>query len=234
MAKSNFSWLKILTIFIMLFIFNTEAARSPSKKQKFESMLSMEVLRPTSLSYLNSDISDILPIFVGDISYVNNTITWSAFCFRQNEARLEFHKHPASKYGGWHTSCQVTGNASSPLDLSCADLYIFSTPFGIKPDYFFRHGEHKIEFEEWEGEAEYEYEQMRVNFETRPHPWVTPNSNADDIESGDFLALSKIRGQSGGFETLEKWVTGAYAGHPAVCLTNPDGKLFVAKSGPHK
>ncbi|KAL5057592.1 hypothetical protein RYX36_029196 [Vicia faba] len=39
-----------------------------------------------------------------------------------------------------------------------------------------------------------------------------------DIHSGDFLAVSKIRGRWGGYETLEKWVTGAFAGHTAVCL----------------
>ncbi|XP_050219794.1 uncharacterized protein LOC126670171 [Mercurialis annua] len=72
---------------------------------------------------------------------------------------------------------------------------------------------------------------MNVSLEERPHPWVTANINPDDIRSGDFLALSKIRGQSGGFESLEKWVTGSYAGHSAVCLRNPEGKLFVAESG---
>ncbi|KAK6132887.1 hypothetical protein DH2020_033367 [Rehmannia glutinosa] len=35
----------------------------------------------------------------------------------------------------------------------------------------------------------------------------------------------------GGFETLEKWVTGAYAGHSAVCLRDSEGKLWVAESG---
>ncbi|KAL5057589.1 hypothetical protein RYX36_029193, partial [Vicia faba] len=39
-----------------------------------------------------------------------------------------------------------------------------------------------------------------------------------DVHSGDFLAVSKIRGRWGGYETLEKWVTGAFAGHTAVCL----------------
>ncbi|GMP65388.1 hypothetical protein CsSME_00026201 [Camellia sinensis var. sinensis] len=53
---------------------------------------------------------------------------------------------------------------------------------------------------------------MGASFVKRPEPWVT-NIGFDDIQSGDFLALSKIRGLWGAFETLEKWVTGAYAGH---------------------
>ncbi|MCO5558126.1 hypothetical protein L7F22_011703 [Adiantum nelumboides] len=57
------------------------------------------------------------------------------------------------------------------------------------------------------------------------------NFSIDDIHSGDFLALSKIRGRWGGFETLEKWVTGAYAGHTAVCLRDEENKLWVAESG---
>eukprot|EP00262_Sarcandra_glabra_P013812 TRINITY_DN389_c0_g1_i1.p1 TRINITY_DN389_c0_g1~~TRINITY_DN389_c0_g1_i1.p1 ORF type:complete len:546 (-),score=84.71 TRINITY_DN389_c0_g1_i1:238-1833(-) len=71
---------------------------------------------------------------------------------------------------------------------------------------------------------------MGAKFEERPQSWVT-NITVDDIHSGDFLAISKIRGRWGGFETLEKWVTGAYAGHTAVFLKDSEGKLFVAESG---
>ncbi|WCJ32902.1 hypothetical protein M5689_014298 [Euphorbia peplus] len=71
---------------------------------------------------------------------------------------------------------------------------------------------------------------MGANFEIRPQPWVT-NISTDDIHSGDFLAISKIRGRWGGFETLEKWVSGAYAGHSAVCLRDAEGKLWVGESG---
>ncbi|GJX08475.1 hypothetical protein Tco_0196407 [Tanacetum coccineum] len=35
----------------------------------------------------------------------------------------------------------------------------------------------------------------------------------------------------GGFETLKKWVSGAYAGHSYVCLRDPQGKLWVGESG---
>ncbi|KFK29208.1 hypothetical protein AALP_AA7G103200 [Arabis alpina] len=71
---------------------------------------------------------------------------------------------------------------------------------------------------------------MGANFYARPQPWVT-NITTDEIHSGDLLAISKIRGRWGGFETLEKWVSGAYAGHTAVCLRDSQGKLWVAESG---
>ncbi|KAK9104715.1 hypothetical protein Scep_021559 [Stephania cephalantha] len=71
---------------------------------------------------------------------------------------------------------------------------------------------------------------MGASFERRPKPWVR-SINPEDVHSGDFLAVSKIRGRWGGFETLEKWVTGAFAGHTAVCLKDEAGKLWVAESG---
>ena len=71
---------------------------------------------------------------------------------------------------------------------------------------------------------------IEASFKHRPQPWIA-NISTDDIHSGDFLALSKIRGRWGGFETLEKWVTGAYAGHTSVCLRDEEGKLWVAESG---
>lgn len=71
---------------------------------------------------------------------------------------------------------------------------------------------------------------MGATFEERPQPWIS-SINTDDIHSGDFLAISKIRGLWGGFETLEKWVTGSFAGHSAVFLRDSEGKLWVAESG---
>ncbi|KAG9138764.1 hypothetical protein Leryth_027010 [Lithospermum erythrorhizon] len=64
---------------------------------------------------------------------------------------------------------------------------------------------------------------MGAKFEQRPQPWVT-NISSEDIHSGDFLALSKIRGRWGAFESLEKWVSGSYAGHSAICLRDSEGK----------
>ncbi|ESR51741.1 zinc finger MYND domain-containing protein [Citrus sinensis] len=71
---------------------------------------------------------------------------------------------------------------------------------------------------------------MGATFEKRPQPWHA-TINPEDVHSGDFLAVSKIRGRWGGFETLEKWVTGAFAGHTAVCLKDKEGNLWVGESG---
>eukprot|EP00899_Mesostigma_viride_P001763 jgi/Mesvir1/11588/Mv00004-RA.1 len=56
------------------------------------------------------------------------------------------------------------------------------------------------------------------------------------FQSGDFLVLSKLKGVWGGFETMEKWVSGSYAGHAAMLLwgepgTPGEGVLYVAESG---
>ncbi|XP_043724943.1 uncharacterized protein LOC122671655 [Telopea speciosissima] len=71
---------------------------------------------------------------------------------------------------------------------------------------------------------------MGASFERRNQPWKV-TINPEDVHSGDFLAVSKIRGRWGGFETLEKWVTGAFAGHTAVCLKDELGNLWVGESG---
>lgn len=56
---------------------------------------------------------------------------------------------------------------------------------------------------------------------TRNQPWRATTDPAD-VHSGDFLAVLKICGRWGGFETLEKWVT---ADHTAVCLKDEMGSL---------
>ncbi|KAG0609541.1 hypothetical protein M758_8G192400 [Ceratodon purpureus] len=71
---------------------------------------------------------------------------------------------------------------------------------------------------------------MGIEFIKRQQPRVT-NITTADLKSGDFLAMSKIRGRWGAFETLEKWVTGAQAGHTAVCLRDENDKLWVGESG---
>uniref|UniRef100_A0A0A9CT09 Uncharacterized protein n=1 Tax=Arundo donax TaxID=35708 RepID=A0A0A9CT09_ARUDO len=71
---------------------------------------------------------------------------------------------------------------------------------------------------------------MGTIFQKRSQPW-SANIRKEDVHSGDFLALSKIRGRWGGFQTLEKWVTGAFAGHTVVCLKDKNGTLWVAESG---
>ncbi|RRT55547.1 hypothetical protein BHE74_00003245 [Ensete ventricosum] len=71
---------------------------------------------------------------------------------------------------------------------------------------------------------------MDATFQRRSQPHKA-TIRVKDVHSGDFLAVSKIRGRWGGFETLEKWVTGAFAGHTAVCLKDAMGNLWVGESG---
>ena len=48
---------------------------------------------------------------------------------------------------------------------------------------------------------------MGATFEERPKPWVS-ELNPDDIHSGDFLVLSKIRGR---WVVLKHWRSGLLA-----------------------
>ncbi|KAI8016595.1 hypothetical protein LOK49_LG05G02226 [Camellia lanceoleosa] len=84
----------------------------------------------------------------------------------------------------------------------------------------------------WGQNANLEFLKKHIGatFEKRSRPWRA-TINPDDVHSGDFLALSKIRGRWGGFETLEKWVTSAFAGHTAVCLKDEFSNLWVGESG---
>eukprot|EP00897_Mesotaenium_endlicherianum_P002829 jgi/Mesen1/2574/ME000162S01699 len=59
---------------------------------------------------------------------------------------------------------------------------------------------------------------------------VTP-AMAAHFQSGDFIVTSKVRGFWGGFETLQKWVTGSWSGHTAMFMRDANGTLWVAESG---
>ncbi|XP_048321246.2 uncharacterized protein LOC107431793 [Ziziphus jujuba] len=213
---------------------------------------------------------DLLPSFVGSASSPDDALEWKGACFYENTAWMEFHNKTGSEFGGGTLHIKV----SKAHSWTCMDIYLFATPYRVTWDYYFLSREHTLEFEEWEGKAEYEYvkqkgvsiflmqagmlgtlqalwdvfplftntgwgensnigflkKHMGASFDQRPQPWVT-NISVDDIHSGDFLAISKIRGRWGGFETLEKWVTGAYAGHTAICLKDSEGNLWVGESG---
>ncbi|KAF3453489.1 hypothetical protein FNV43_RR03929 [Rhamnella rubrinervis] len=225
------------------------------------------------LNSLHSAV-DLIPTFIGYASPVSNdhhqVLEWKGACFYNNTAWLEFHNKSGSEFGGGTLHIKVS-NAHS---WTCMDIYIFATPYRVTWDYYFLAREHTLEFDSWEGKAEYEYvkhkgvaifllqagmletlkalwevfplftnsdwgensnieflkKHMGASFNQRPQPWVT-NINPDDVHSGDFLAISKIRGRWGAFETFEKWVTGSYAGHSAVCLKDSEGKLWVGESG---
>ncbi|KAI4321945.1 hypothetical protein MLD38_035267 [Melastoma candidum] len=218
--------------------------------------------------------SDLLPTFVGAAgpatTGANGTLRWKGACFYENNAWIELKNDSGSEFGGGTLHIKV----SKAHSWTCMDIYLFATPYRVTWDYYLLSREHKFEFKEWEGKAEYEYvksrgvsiflmqagmlgtlqalwdvfplftntiwgenanigflkKHMGANFEKRPQPWVT-NVTVDDIHSGDFLAISKIRGRWGAFETLEKWVSGAYAGHTAICLRDSEGQLWVGESG---
>ncbi|KAL8226482.1 hypothetical protein R6Q57_016314 [Mikania cordata] len=248
---------------------SVQALKAPIFPQDLLPLLPRQISWPI-LSSLRS-ATDILPTFVGAVSVSNESdVNWKGSCFYENTAWLELHNKTGSEFGGGTLHIKVS-NAHS---WTCMDLYIFATPYRVKWDYYFLSREHKVEFDEWEGKAEYEYvknkgvaiflleagmlgtikalweafplftntgwgesanlafleKNMGAKFEERSGPWVT-NITVDDIQSGDFLAISKIRGLWGGFETLEKWASGAYAGHSAVCLRDSEGKLWVGESG---
>ncbi|CAN1242916.1 hypothetical protein LINPERPRIM_LOCUS5502 [Linum perenne] len=254
--------------FFMLFSVTRASLETPFHPRDVLPFLPKEVSWPV-LNYLNSAV-DLLPTFVGAASASLNTVDWKGACFYQNQAWIEFHNKTGSQFGGGTLHIKV----SDAHSWTCMDLYLFATPYRVTWDYYLISREHTLEFDEWEGRAEYEYvknkgvsiflmqagmlgtlrglwdvfplftntkwgenanlafleKHMGANFEPRPQPWVT-NITVDEIQSGDFLAISKIRGRWGGFETLEKWVSGAYAGHSAVCLRDSQGKLWVGESG---
>lgn len=74
---------------------------------------------------------------------------------------------------------------------------------------------------------------MGARFVKRKGPLAT-NMTAralSRIQSGDFIVTSKVRGFWGGFETLQKWVTGSTSGHTAMFMRDANGTLWVAESG---
>ncbi|KAJ9672083.1 hypothetical protein PVL29_025648 [Vitis rotundifolia] len=250
-----------LIISLLVFVPPIHALKPPIRPRD------RQLSRPI-LNSLHSAV-DLLPTFVGSVSS-NDPVKWTGTCFYKTSAWMEFNNKSGSEFGGGTLHIKVS-NAHS---WTCTDLYVFATPYQVTWDYYFLSREHTIQFDAWEGKAEFEYvinegvsvflmhagmrgtlealwdvfplltntgwgenanlgflkKHMGASFQTRPRPWVT-NISVDDIHSGDFLAISKIRGLWGGFETLEKWVTGSYAGHSAVCLRDSEGKLWVGESG---
>ncbi|KAK2428491.1 inositol-1,4,5-trisphosphate 5-phosphatase [Trifolium repens] len=185
---------------------------------------------------------DLLPSFVGSVTPYNGSIEWKGACFFDNQAKLEFTQGGDTNGSGLGGAIFYlkTGEAHS---WTCMDLYVFATPYRITWDYYFSAREHTLKLDSWEEPAELEYvKEHGISVFLMPAGMlgtlvslvdVLPlfSNTAWDVHSGDFLALSKIRGRWGGFETLEKWVTGAFAGHTAVCLKDDMGNLWVGESG---
>ncbi|OMP04450.1 hypothetical protein COLO4_09645 [Corchorus olitorius] len=208
-----------LRIFLLVFFFcysSVQAANLPFHPRDVLPLLPKQVSWPI-INYLSSAV-DLLPSFVGSVSSPNNTVEWKGACFYENTAWMEFHNKSGSEFGGGTLHIKVSNAHSWTWMLGTLEALwdVFplftNTGWGEKSN---------IAFLE---------KHMGASFEERPQPWYT-NISVDDVHSGDFLAISKIRGRWGGFETLEKWVSGAYAGHTAVCLKDSEGKLWVGESG---
>ncbi|CAA7405610.1 unnamed protein product [Spirodela intermedia] len=215
--------------------------------------------------------ADLVPAFVGRATASPNaSLEWKGPCFRRNLAWVEPHNDSASVFGGGKLHIKT----SMPCRWTCLDLYILATPYRVTWTFFFFSRKHTIDFNEWQGEAEYDYvrkygvsifkmeagmlgtlralsdvfslftdtrwgekrnmeflkKRMGASFEPRRQPWAA-EIDPTKLHSGDLFVLSKLRGRWGGFETLEKWVTGSYAGHSAVCLRDSEGKLWIGESG---
>ncbi|XP_019194209.1 PREDICTED: uncharacterized protein LOC109188126 [Ipomoea nil] len=137
-----------------------------------------------------------------------------------------FSRHHKVKIGEWASEAEleyVKNTGVSIFLMSNKMLVPFNKLFEVFP-LFANTG--------WDEKANIKFlkKRMKARFEERSNPWVARVST-DDIHSGDFLAISKFRGHWSGFETFEKWVTGSFAGHTAVCLRDPKGELWVAETG---
>ncbi|KAL0688607.1 hypothetical protein Bca4012_088284 [Brassica carinata] len=268
MAVSSSSSPAIIFAVTVLMLLTVSSVKLPFHPRDLLPLLPRQLSWPL-LNSVNSAV-DLLPTYIGAASIKNDAVEWKGACFYENKAWLELNNKSGSEYGGGTLHIKVDKAHS----WTCMDIYVFVTPYRVTWDWYFISREHTMEFNEWEGKAEYEYvkqkgvsiflmeagmvgtlralwdvfplftntgwgensniafleKHMGANFYARPQPWVT-NITTDEIHSGDMLAISKIRGRWGGFETLEKWVSGAYAGHTAVCLRDSDGKLWVGESG---
>ncbi|XP_022776041.1 uncharacterized protein LOC111317832 isoform X3 [Durio zibethinus] len=183
------------------------------------------------LNNLHSAV-DLLPAFVGSVSANNGSVEWKGACFDGNEARLKLTERDHNDSGvGGGVLYLTTSEAHS---WTCMDLYVFATPYRITWDYYFSAREHTLKFDSWEETAELEYvKQHGISVFLMPSGMLGTLLSLVDVLPlfSNTIWVSKIRGRWGGFETLEKWVTGAFAGHTAVCLKDDIGNLWVAESG---
>ncbi|KAJ0960028.1 hypothetical protein J5N97_000196 [Dioscorea zingiberensis] len=162
------------------------------------------------------------------------SLRWKGACFYNNTAWMVFPQRELLPL--WRRHSPHQGSTSSAHSWTCIDLYIFATPYRVTWDYYFLALFYLLMQSGMIGtlRALWDVFPLFANSgwgeNKRLQPWVS-NINVDDIHSGDFLAISKIRGRWGGFETMEKWATGSFAGHTAVFLRDSEGKLWVAESG---
>ncbi|KAK6160115.1 hypothetical protein DH2020_003496 [Rehmannia glutinosa] len=171
---------------------------------------------------------DLLPQYIGSLAPNNGTIKWKGACFFDNEAKIEFtgagdrESAIREKYSVFVVSYEM------PMILDAAafkTLYLLS--FRLQLPTAGHVKQHGISvFLMPSGMLGTFLSLVDVLPLFSNTGW-----GQKDVHTGDFLAVSKIRGRWGGFETLEKWVTGAFAGHTAVCLKDESGNLWVGESG---
>ncbi|KAK6160133.1 hypothetical protein DH2020_003514 [Rehmannia glutinosa] len=197
---------------------------------------------------------DLLPQYIGSLAPNNGTIKWNGACFFDNEAKIEFTGAGDRGIGEKYSVFVVSYEMPMILDAAAfKTLYLLSFRLQLPTaGHVKQHGISVFLMPSgmlgtflslvdvlplfsntgWGQSANLAFleKHMGASFEKRRQPWRA-TINPEDVHTGDFLAVSKIRGRWGGFETLEKWVTGAFAGHTAVCLKDESGNLWVGESG---
>ncbi|CAL9192672.1 unnamed protein product [Musa hybrid cultivar] len=150
---------------------------------------------------------DLLPTFVGPASSPVSDLNWKGACFYKNTAWMEFHNKSQSRFGGGilHIKTPLVQNLRKSIGTKVYISNLSRALWDVFP-LFTNDG--------WVESSNLAFlkKHMGATFEGRPQPWIS-SINVNDIHSGDFLVISKIRGRWGGFGTLEKLVTGTYADH---------------------
>ncbi|TVU05822.1 hypothetical protein EJB05_49006, partial [Eragrostis curvula] len=201
---------------------------------------------------------DLLPSFVAAVAPGGPAAGWRGACFAENQAVLNLTRGASSSAGNATAAGSAAPSSASRIGwdyYSKAKEHTFEIKAWEEAEEMEYVNQHGIAIflmpsgmlgtllslvdviplfsnTGWGQDANLAFLQkhMGTSFQKRTQPW-SANIKKEDVHSGDFLALSKIRGRWGGFQTLEKWVTGAFAGHTAVCLKDKNGTLWVAESG---
>ncbi|THU50754.1 hypothetical protein C4D60_Mb06t23640 [Musa balbisiana] len=154
---------------------------------------------------------DILPTFVGAASCPVSDFNSKGACFYKNTAWMEFHNKSQSRFGGGilHIKTPLVQNLGKSIGTKASNAHrmigTLQALWHVFP-LFTNSG--------WVESSNLAFlkKHMGATFEGCPQPWIS-STNVNDIHSGDFLVISKIRGRWGGFKTLEKLVTGSYVDH---------------------
>ncbi|KAJ8428832.1 hypothetical protein Cgig2_005897 [Carnegiea gigantea] len=147
---------------------------------------------------------DLLPSYVGSVTPNNGSIQWKGACFFENCAQLELTDGGNKGLSGGVLKLTVKQHGISIFLMPSGMLGTLLSLVDVLP---------LFSNSAWGQRANIAFlkKHMGATFEKRPQPWAT-TINPEDVHRGDFLAVSKIRGRWGGFETLEKWVAASEDG----------------------